>query len=87
MQARLTDTVFQVAGIVGLFHTFRRTIGWAWHLFRGGIERQHHSPVSEIPMHAPDGAPAAHALPGTRLTFVEPPTRSGKTPIVIKEAA
>ena len=87
MRARLTDTVFQVAGMVGLFHTFRRTIGWSWHLFRGRIERQHHSPVSEIPMHAPDGGAAAHALPGTRVAIVDPPTRSGKPTIAVREAA
>ena len=68
LRARLVDTVFQVAGIAGLLNTYRRTIGWAWHLFRGRIERQLQSPASDLPMRAPDGGPAAHALPGTRLS-------------------
>ena len=68
LRARLVDTVFQVAGMAGLLNTYRRTIGWAWHLVRGPIERQLQSPASDLPMRAPDGGPAAHALPGTRLS-------------------
>jgi radical SAM superfamily enzyme YgiQ (UPF0313 family) len=69
-RARLTDTAFQLIGIAGLMYTYRRTIVWAWHLFRGKIERQLESPASPIPMRAPDGSPAAHALPGTKLAVV-----------------
>ncbi|HEY2816504.1 MAG TPA: radical SAM protein, partial [Casimicrobiaceae bacterium] len=49
LRARLTDTVFQIGGMVGLLLTFRRTIGWAWHLFSGRIERQLQSPTSHLP--------------------------------------
>ena len=76
LRARLTDTVFQMAGMVGLLHSYRRTIGWAWHLFRGEIVRQSQSPASSLPMRASDGAPAAHALPGTKLPSVGHATKS-----------
>lgn len=75
LRARLTDTAFQVAGMVGLLRTSRRTIGWAWHLFHGRIERQLQSPASHLPMRAPDGGPAAHALPDTKLSPTEPATK------------
>jgi hypothetical protein len=44
---------------------------WTWHLFRGKIERQLQSPASPIPMRAPDGGPASHSLPGTKLATIE----------------
>jgi hypothetical protein len=79
--------VFQVAGIMGLLRTYRQTIGWAWHLFRGPIEREFQSPASRIPMRAPDGGPAAHALPGTRLSTIEPAAQPTVSVIKITKAA
>ena len=82
LRARLVDTMFQVAGMAGLLNTYRRTLGWAWHLFRGRIERQLRSPASDLPMRAPDGGRAAHALPGTRLS---PGSRLGGAPGKLRE--
>jgi len=55
----------QLIGILGLVQTVRWTLGWAFRLMRGGIRRHTAPPASGIPMRAPDGAPASHALPGT----------------------
>jgi radical SAM superfamily enzyme YgiQ (UPF0313 family) len=71
LRARLIDAGVQALAMTGLFHTYRRTLRWAWHLFRGGIERCEQPPVSELPMRDPHGNPASHALPGTRLTARE----------------
>jgi hypothetical protein len=62
-----TDAAIQGLGMVGLFHTYRRTLGWAWQLFRGKgqIVHSQQPPMSQLPMRAPDGGPASHALPGT----------------------
>lgn len=78
-RAHLMDAAVQLFGMYGLVQTYRRTLGWAWRLFRGPIERYRATPVSRIPMRSPDGAPASHALPGTAL--------AGSLPIVPKEAA
>ncbi len=67
-RARLIDTGVQAFGMYGLVHTYRRTLGWAWRLFRGRIERYSEPPVSRIPMRDPKGGPASHALPGTPLS-------------------
>lgn len=64
-RAHVTDAGIQLLGMFGLFHTYRRTLGWAWQLFRGDIERCVKPPTSILPMRAPDGGPASHALPGT----------------------
>jgi hypothetical protein len=66
-RARLIDVGVQALGMYGLFHTYRRTLGWAWHLLRGRIQRCSAAPVSRIPMRNPEGGPASHALPGTPL--------------------
>lgn len=71
-RARLIDSGVQAFGMYGLFHTYRRTVSWAWHLFRGGIERCSATPVSRIPMRNPAGGPASHALPGTPLSAQGP---------------
>jgi hypothetical protein len=70
LRARLIDGAIQLLAMTGLFQTYRRTLRWAWHLFRGGIERFDRSPASEIPMRDPKGGVAAHALPGTRIIAV-----------------
>jgi len=40
--------------------TIMRTSGWAMRLMFGWIERQSRPPISKIPMHGIDGAPASH---------------------------
>lgn len=64
-RAHLIDAGVQLFGMVGLLHTYRRTLGWAGQLLRGGIRRYDRVPVSRLPMRNPEGGPAAHALPGT----------------------
>lgn len=64
LRAHLTDAGVQLFGMCGLFHTCRRTLGWAWRLSRGNIQRRTEAPANQIPMRSPDGGPASHALPG-----------------------
>ena len=64
-RAHFIDAGIQMLGMFGLFHTFRRTIGWAWKLSRGKIEHSTQAPISRLPMRGPEGGPASHALPGT----------------------
>ena len=71
-RARLIDAGVQAFGMYGLFHTYRRTLGWAWRLFRGKIERYSEAPASRVPMRNPHGNPAAHAIPGTPLSEQSP---------------
>ncbi len=71
----LADSGLQVIGMWGLLKTLRRTLPWAWRLARGRITRRDTYPASSIPMRAPDGTPAAHALPGTPVS--EPVTAQG----------
>lgn len=67
LRAHFTDAGIQAVGMLALFHTYRRTLGWAWQLYRHKIERTVAPPRSEIAMRSPQGGPAAHALPGTPL--------------------
>ena len=71
-RARLIDAGVQAFGMYGLFHTYRRTLGWAWRLFRGKIGRSSEAPASRIPMRDPRGNRAAHAIPGTPLSQQSP---------------
>jgi len=64
-RAHLIDAGVQLFGMYGLMHTYRRTLGWAGQLFRGGIRRYDRVPVSRLRLRSPDGGPASHALPGT----------------------
>jgi radical SAM superfamily enzyme YgiQ (UPF0313 family) len=66
-RAHLVDAGVQALGMVGLVRTYRQTLVWAWHLFRGKIQRADRAPCSPIPMRDPLGRPASHALPGTQL--------------------
>ena len=61
LRAHVGDAALQAFGIWGLLPTFRRTLGWTYHLMRGKIERHTMAPVSGIPMRGPDGATAQHA--------------------------
>ena len=74
-RAHLIDAGMQLFGMYGLMHTYRRTLGWAWRLVRGGIRRHSNVPVSQLPMRNPDGGPAAHALPGTPVSEAGPAWR------------
>ena len=67
-RARLIDAAVQAFGMYGLIHTYRRTLGWAYRLLRGNIQRYAKAPPSQIPMRNPAGGPASHALPGTPVT-------------------
>jgi radical SAM superfamily enzyme YgiQ (UPF0313 family) len=76
LQAHLGDAAIQVFGMLGLAPTLRRTLGWAFRLLRGRIERSTAPPRSPFPMRAPAGSPASHALPGTPLS---PPSRASQS--------
>ena len=69
-RAHLLDAAVQALGMLGLFHTCRRTLKWAWHLARGNIQHSSRTPASRLPMRSPDGRPASHALPGTPLAVL-----------------
>ena len=58
----LADALGQLHGMWGTLFTIRRTLPWAWHLWRGKIVRHTAPPVSRIPLRKPDGGRAAHAL-------------------------
>ena len=72
LRAHLTDAAVQLLGMMGLIQTYRRTLGWAWRLFRGKIQRAKQAPLSRIPMRGSDGGPASHALPGTMTSDTSP---------------
>jgi radical SAM superfamily enzyme YgiQ (UPF0313 family) len=59
------DAGMQAIGMWGLAKTVRRVAGWTFRLLLGRVRRHLTPPRSEIPMRAPSGQPAAHALPGT----------------------
>src|SRR5258706_14816880 len=51
----------QLIGMLGLFHTFRRTFTWAIRLAFAKITRLTHPPTSAIPMRSIEGDTASHA--------------------------
>jgi hypothetical protein len=71
VRAKLIDAGVQAFGMYGLFHTYRRTLGWAWHLLRGKIQYCSEAPASKIPLRNPSGGPASHALPSTEVAQQE----------------
>jgi hypothetical protein len=80
-RAHLGDAGMQLYGMAGLSHTYRRTIGWAWNLFRGKIRRATDAPTSRIPMRSVQGDAASHALPGTPVsTYRVTSTANGPPP-------
>jgi len=79
LQAHLGDAAIQAFGILGLAPTLRRTLGWAWHLWRGPILRSTAPPRNAIPMRAPGGSPAAHALSDDASTVSTPLNGHGAT--------
>ena len=68
LRAHVMDAGVQLFGMCGLFHTYRRTVGWAWNLFRGNIQRRNEAPGSRLPMRSAGGGPACHALPDTPVS-------------------
>lgn len=59
----LADAIWQAIGMYGLAQTLRRTFSWVFRLRFGKIRRHTAPPMNKIPMRAPDGSRAAHALP------------------------
>ncbi len=57
------DAICQVIGMWGLSQTLRKTAGWVMRLRWGKIKRRSTPPMNVIPMRAPDGSRAGHALP------------------------
>ena len=88
-RAHVTDAGIQLLGMFGLFHTYRRTLGWAWHLSRGNIHRSVQPPTSRLPMRSLDGGAASHALPGTPGVEAAPPLVTLKLPerLPLRDAA
>lgn len=56
------DSIAQAAGMRGFLQTLRRTVPWAWNLWRGPIVREDKPPLSAIPMVSVLGGRAEHAL-------------------------
>jgi len=56
------DLICQGLGMYGLLHSIRRTVPWAWRLWRGPIERCTKPPISRVPLVSPRGDRASHAL-------------------------
>jgi radical SAM superfamily enzyme YgiQ (UPF0313 family) len=69
----LVDGVWQLLGMWGLAQTARRTLGWAMRLRFGKILRRSAPPLNKVPMRAPDGAAASHALPESLPVHAERP--------------
>jgi hypothetical protein len=67
LRSHLVDAGVQLFGMSGLLHTYRHTLGWAWSLYRGKIDRRNQAPTSRVPMRSVAGGPASHALPGTPI--------------------
>ena len=70
----------QIIGMMGLVMTIARTSGWALRLMLGRIERLSHPPVSQIPMHSIDGAPASHDTSVARVEIQRPLVRHPAPP-------
>ena len=65
LRGHLLDAGVQLLGMIGLFHTVRRTLPWAWRLLTSKIDHATRSPSGRLPMRSPTGGPASHAIPGT----------------------
>ena len=66
----IADACVQLSGMFGLVYTVPNVLHWCVQLRRGRIERYGEAPTSVIPMRAPDGTRASHALPGTPVLSV-----------------
>src|SRR5205085_10626735 len=54
-RAHILDAAIQLMGMAGLFQTVRRTLPWAWQLYRGNIKHSSLAPATHIPMRSPTG--------------------------------
>lgn len=61
----LADALMQGLGMFGLLQSVRRTAAWGYRLRHRRIGRSSRAPTSRLPMRAPAGGSACHALPGT----------------------
>lgn len=67
LKAHLLDAATQMLGMCGLFHTYRRTLGWAFKLMWAKVEHASQPPASRLPMRSVCGNTASHAIPGTPI--------------------
>ncbi len=65
----------QLVGILGVTQNLRRTLGWAFRLMFGKIERLTEPPSSQIPIRSVEGGRASHAPPVVSLTIEPSPPR------------
>ena len=65
LRVHFGDALFQMFGMVGLWHSARRLVPWCGHLVRGRIERTTRAPTARVPMRSVEGGAASHAIPGT----------------------
>ncbi len=80
----------QIVGMMGLFHTIRRTASWAVRLMCGQIERLTHPPRSKMPMRSVEGASASHGTCDTpaetkpKLVYLSvPQTKQGREKVAV----
>ncbi len=59
----------QLVGILGLTHNIYRTLGWAFRLKFGKIERLTEPPSSRIPMRSIESGRASHELSVISVTI------------------
>jgi hypothetical protein len=69
----------QLVGMLGVTQNFRRTLGWAFRLMIGKIERLSEPPASPIPMRSVGEDPASHATQFVSLTSEQPPSSRART--------
>lgn len=80
VRVHIAEAVVQAFAMWGLYHTYRRTLGWGLRLFRGKIDQAQQAPTSNIPMRSADGGSASHAIPGTPGS-TPTPTASSTAPM------
>ncbi|MCA9243423.1 MAG: hypothetical protein KDA32_05680, partial [Phycisphaerales bacterium] len=79
----LVDAMWQGLGMWGLAETIRRTFTWTFRLRFGKIVRKSAPPMNRIPMRAPNGAGADHALIDD---VIAEGVASGSLPILAEDA-
>jgi hypothetical protein len=65
LKAHVGDAVVQAFGMWGLVQTFRRTLGWTYHLMRGQVERHTTAPASPISLRHTVDCPACRRSIGS----------------------
>jgi hypothetical protein len=74
----LADAGMQVIGMWGLSQTIRRTLGWAWRLVRGPIERKTQVPGPQLPVRTLAEGQSRVPVAPVRLQFA--PDLAPRTP-------